>query len=141
MTVAVGPARTATRAASPWLRFALRRLGRFVASLWVLVTAAFLMIHLVPGDPVRAALGMTAPADLVRARRADLGLDDPLWTQYGRYLRDLVQGELGTSMSSALPVGQANTYSTSTVPATRPDSSSPPSVRVAVSALGRACRA
>jgi peptide/nickel transport system permease protein len=106
MTVAVGPARTATRAASPWLRFALRRFGRFVASLWVLVTAAFLMIHLVPGDPVRAALGMTAPADLVRARRAELGLDDPLWTQYGRYLRDLVHGELGTSMSSGLPVGQ-----------------------------------
>ena len=34
-------------------------------SLWVLVTASFLMIHLIPGDPVRAALGPTAPAALV----------------------------------------------------------------------------
>jgi peptide/nickel transport system permease protein len=104
MTVAV--ARTQTRAVSPWLRFALRRLGRFAVSLWVLLTAAFLMVHLVPGDPVRAALGMTAPADLVRARRAELGLDDPLWTQYGHYLRGLLHGELGTSMGSGLPATQ-----------------------------------
>lgn len=104
MTVAV--ARTQTRAVSPWLRFALRRLGRFAVSLWVLLTAGFLMVHLVPGDPVRAALGMTAPADLVRARRAELGLDDPLWTQYGHYLRGLLHGELGMSMGSGLPVGQ-----------------------------------
>ena len=61
-----------------WLRFALRRLGRLLVSLWVLVTASFLMIHLIPGDPVRAALGPTAPADLVAARREALGLNDPL---------------------------------------------------------------
>jgi peptide/nickel transport system permease protein len=102
--VTVALVRTRTRAVSPWPRFALRRLGRFAVSLWVLVTAGFLMIHLVPGDPVRAALGMTAPADLVRARRAELGLDDPLWTQYGDYLRGLVRGELGISMASGLPV-------------------------------------
>jgi peptide/nickel transport system permease protein len=104
MTVAV--ARTQARAVSPWLRFALRRLGRFAVSLWVLLTAGFLMVHLVPGDPVRAALGVTAPADLVRARRAELRLDEPLWTQYGHYLRGLLHGELGTSMGSGLQVSQ-----------------------------------
>ena len=46
---------TRNRWDSPWLRFAVRRTGRLVLSLWVLVTAAFLMIHLIPGDPVRAA--------------------------------------------------------------------------------------
>jgi peptide/nickel transport system permease protein len=98
---------TATRTAwldDPWLRFALRRGGRLLVSLWVLITAAFLMIHLIPGDPVRAALGPTAPAALVAARRESLGLNDPLWTQYLHYLRGVFTGDLGTSMRSQLPV-------------------------------------
>jgi peptide/nickel transport system permease protein len=89
-----------------WVRFAVRRTGRLIVSLWVLVTAAFLMIHLIPGDPVRAALGPTAPAELVRARRASLRLDDPLLTQYVRYLRGVLTGDLGTSMTSQLPVSE-----------------------------------
>ncbi|MEV6448333.1 ABC transporter permease [Amycolatopsis sp. NPDC051716] len=103
MTTAAAPARLR---GGPWPAFAARRLTRFAVSLWALVTAAFLMIHLVPGDPVRAALGMTAPADLVRAKRLELGLDDPLWVQYGHYLRGLLTGDLGTSMASGQPVTQ-----------------------------------
>ena len=82
--------------ANPWVRFGARRLGRLVASLWVLVTASFLMIHLIPGDPVRGALGRTATADVVAARRASLGLDDPLWAQYLHYLQGLLTGDFGT---------------------------------------------
>ncbi|MFC4588416.1 ABC transporter permease [Sphaerisporangium corydalis] len=89
-----------------WLRFALRRAGRLLVSLWVLVTASFLMIHLVPGDPVRAALGPTAPAELVLARTRDLGLLDPLWRQYAGFLGNLLRGELGVSISTRLPVGE-----------------------------------
>ncbi|GAA4588284.1 ABC transporter permease [Planotetraspora phitsanulokensis] len=89
-----------------WPRFALRRAARLLVSLWVLVTAAFLMIHLVPGDPVRAALGPTAPADLVLARKQELGLLEPLWRQYVTFLRHLLSGELGVSISSRLPVGE-----------------------------------
>ena len=88
----------------PWVRFAGRRLLRLLVSLWVLVTASFAMIHLIPGDPVRAALGPTAPADLVAARRASLGLDDPILLQYVHYLRSLLTGDLGTSLGSQLPV-------------------------------------
>ncbi|MFI9551050.1 ABC transporter permease [Nonomuraea endophytica] len=91
---------------SSWAAFALRRTRRFAVSLWVLVTAAFLMIHLIPGDPVRGALGLTAPVELIRERRAALGLDDPLWTQYLDFLRGLVTGDLGTSMVSNMPVAQ-----------------------------------
>jgi peptide/nickel transport system permease protein len=72
----------------------------------VLVTAAFLMIHLIPGDPVRAALGATAPKSLVDARRAELGLNNPLWEQYGHYLKGLFTGDLGTSITNDLPVSQ-----------------------------------
>ncbi|MDR2453243.1 MAG: ABC transporter permease [Bifidobacteriaceae bacterium] len=89
-----------------WRRFALRRAGRLAVSLWVLVTAAFLMIHLVPGDPVRAALGMTASPETVAAMRAQLGLDAPLPEQYWNYLRGLFTGDLGVSITSRLPVAQ-----------------------------------
>jgi peptide/nickel transport system permease protein len=53
---------------------------------------------------VRGALGPTAPADLVEARREALGLNDPLLSQYADYLRGLFTGDLGTSLSSQLPV-------------------------------------
>ncbi|GAA3584854.1 ABC transporter permease [Amycolatopsis ultiminotia] len=88
----------------PWLTFGIRRLARFAVSLWVLVTVAFLMIQLIPGDPVRAALGLTAPAELVQAQRAALGLDHPIWQQYLDYLGGLLHGDFGTSMLTGLPV-------------------------------------
>jgi peptide/nickel transport system permease protein len=97
------PARNGVRA-RPWVRFGARRLGRLLVSLWVLVTASFAMIHLIPGDPVRGALGPTAPAELVAARRQALGLNDPIVTQYLHYLKGLFTGDLGTSLSSRLPV-------------------------------------
>ncbi len=89
-----------------WVRFSARRLWRLLVSLWVLVTASFLMIHLIPGDPVRAALGPTAPASLVAARRESLGLNDPIWVQYLHYLQGLFTGDLGTSFITQLPVAE-----------------------------------
>jgi peptide/nickel transport system permease protein len=67
---------------------------------------SFLMIHLVPGDPVRAALGMTAPTELVEAKRQALGLNDPLLTQYVHYLGNLLHGDLGESITTQLPVSE-----------------------------------
>ncbi|MBD0323134.1 MAG: ABC transporter permease [Aldersonia sp.] len=106
MTSFAAPRLAAGLAEHPWVRFTVRRLTRLVVSLWVLVTASFLIIHLIPGDPVRAALGPTAPVSLVNQRREDLGLNDPLWLQYAHYIRGLVTGDLGTSMTSQLPVSQ-----------------------------------
>src|SRR5262245_66009851 len=56
------------------------------------------MIHLVPGDAVRAAHGPTAPPSLVAERKAELGLDKPLVTQYVDYVRDVLHGDFGTSL-------------------------------------------
>jgi peptide/nickel transport system permease protein len=81
-----------------------RRLGRLIVSLVVLLTLTFAMIHLVPGDPVRASLGATAPAQLVQQRRAQLGLDNPLWQQYVDYVDRAVHGDFGTSLTSGEPV-------------------------------------
>src|SRR4051794_19985795 len=80
-------------ARSPWLSYALRRAGRLVVSMWILVTASFFMIHLIPGDPVRSALGKYASADLVQADRKALGLDRPIFVQYVQYLKHLATGD------------------------------------------------
>jgi peptide/nickel transport system permease protein len=102
----IAPAPRAAVLSHPWFRFGARRLGRLLGSLWVLVTASFLMIHLIPGDPVRGALGPTAPSALVAARRAEMGLDDPLVVQYWHYIQNLFTGDLGTSLISQLPVSE-----------------------------------
>jgi peptide/nickel transport system permease protein len=89
---------------SRWPRFILRRSGRLVVSLWVLLTASFLMIHVLPGDPVRAALGPTAPAELVAARRESLGLNNPLLVQYWDYVTGVFTGDFGVSFITNMPV-------------------------------------
>jgi len=93
-----------------WVRFAFRRLGRLIVSVWVVVTAAFAIIHLIPGDPVRAAMGMTVSPEIVEARRELLGLNLPLWEQYLRFWRGLFTGDLGTSIMTGLPVGDIIGY-------------------------------
>jgi len=91
---------------SPWLGFAVRRFARLLISMWVLVTASFFMIHLIPGDPVRAALGKYASSELVQAQRHSLGLDDPVPVQYVHHLQALASGDFGVSIQSSLPVSQ-----------------------------------
>ncbi|MDR1800125.1 MAG: ABC transporter permease [Bifidobacteriaceae bacterium] len=81
-----------------WVRFALRRAGRLVVSLWVVVTAAFSMIHLIPGDPVRASMGITASPAAVEARREALGLNRPILDQYASFIKGIFTGQLGDSI-------------------------------------------
>ncbi|WP_251092390.1 ABC transporter permease [Streptomyces sp. Caat 7-52] len=88
----------------PWAVFCGRRAVRLTVSLFVVVTASFAMIRLVPGDPVRAALGVDAPPDLVAAKRHELGLDRGLPDQYRQYLRHLTHGDLGVSLVTGEPV-------------------------------------
>jgi peptide/nickel transport system permease protein len=86
--------------------YLLRRSARLLVSLALLLTATFFMIHLVPGDPVRASLGPTAPPSLVAERKAALGLNKPLVTQYVDYVRDVLHGDFGTSLTSGESVTQ-----------------------------------
>ena len=89
---------------NPWVEFALRRGRRLLISLWVLVTASFLMLQLIPGDPVRSALGPSVPQVIVDQRREELGLNDPLWRQYLDYIVRLASGNLGESFVTGIPV-------------------------------------
>lgn len=104
--VTVPTASTPKRELSARTQFIRRRLIRLLVSIWALVSFAFLIIHLVPGDPVRAALGLTADPALVAQMRADLGLNDPLILQYLRFFGHLVTGDLGVSLQTRLPVAQ-----------------------------------
>lgn len=71
---------------------------------WVVSSLVFLLIHLVPGDPVSVMLGdWASPAD-EQALRHQLGLDQPLWQQYIHYFMGLLQFDLGTSLFFQQPV-------------------------------------
>jgi peptide/nickel transport system permease protein len=79
-------------------RFLARRLLLTIPVFFGVATVVFLLIHLIPGDPVQAMLGESAaPADIA-VLRGRLGLDRPLIVQYGAFLEGLVTGDLGTSL-------------------------------------------
>jgi glutathione transport system permease protein len=84
--------------------FALRRLLLLVPQTLGIVTLIFVVFRWVPGDPALIVAGPSATQAQVDAIRHDLGLDQPLWTQYGRFLADLTRGDLGTSLSLRQPV-------------------------------------
>ncbi|WP_263358228.1 ABC transporter permease [Acidicapsa ligni] len=65
---------------------------------WLVVSLVFLLIHLVPGDPVQQMLGEGATASDLSALRHQYGLDLPLSTQYIHYWRDVLHGDLGRSI-------------------------------------------
>jgi ABC-type dipeptide/oligopeptide/nickel transport system permease component len=90
----------------PWLAFLARRLGRFLVSMILLVTACFAMVHALPGDPVRSALGVKTSPEVIAATRHRLGLDHSVWQQYVDYVHGLLTGHLGTSLISDTPVSQ-----------------------------------
>jgi len=90
----------------PTAAFLIRRTARMILLLLVLLVLSFAMIHLVPGDPVRAELGPRAPASAVEQRQAELGLDQPLHEQFADYVSGLFTGDLGISSTSKLPVSE-----------------------------------
>jgi peptide/nickel transport system permease protein len=96
----------AVRRQHTWLSFLARRIGRLVISLAVVLSLSFLLIQFIPGDPVRLALGPTAPASMVAQQRAALGLTKPLGIQYLDYWHDVLTGHLGSSIVSGQSVGQ-----------------------------------
>ena len=65
--------------------------------IWLVVSLVFLLIHLVPGDPVQQMLGEGAPAADLEAARHAYGLDLPLGQQYVNYWKGVLHGNLGTS--------------------------------------------
>jgi peptide/nickel transport system permease protein len=86
------------------LQYLAARLALAPVMLWLIATLVFLLLRLAPGDPIDALLGTRAPEAARAALRSRLGLDQPLWHQYGQFLIDLLRGDLGTSLTNQEPV-------------------------------------
>lgn len=89
------------------LKYVAKRLLLLVPVVLGVTVLVFLLMHLAPGDAATAMLGemgQGASAEDVARLRASLGLDQPLYVQYGRYLGGLIRGDLGTSLRSGRPV-------------------------------------
>ncbi len=86
--------------------YATRRLLLAVPMVLGVATAAFIMLNLLPGDPVQAMLaGSGASAETIASVRAQLKLDDPLPVRYVSYLWNLAHGDFGRSIATQQPVG------------------------------------
>jgi len=80
--------------------YILARLLLAPLMLWTITTVVFLLLRATPGDPVDAVLGGRAPDSVKQEYRQRLGLLDPLWLQYIRYLGSLLSLDLGTSITN-----------------------------------------
>ena len=88
-------------------RFVLRRLALTIPVLIGVSTLVFLLIHLIPGDPVQAMLGDSAAPQDIEALRERLGLNRPLYVQYAGFMTGIVRGDLGTSIRTNQTVTSA----------------------------------
>ncbi|MER7130784.1 ABC transporter permease [Streptosporangium saharense] len=85
-------------------RYFLKLSGRLLLTLAVVSTAVFFLIRLTPGGPAVAMLGQDASPDAVARLNEKLGLTDPLFMQYWKFLTQLAQGSLGESLTNGLSV-------------------------------------
>jgi peptide/nickel transport system permease protein len=91
------------------LQYVLRRTGLSLVLLFVIATILFFSLHLLPGDPALLVLGGDAAQptpEQIAMVRAKLGLDQPLWLQYGTWLKRVMQGDLGRSLVDDRPVAR-----------------------------------
>jgi ABC-type dipeptide/oligopeptide/nickel transport system permease component len=88
------------------LRYLSTRLLYMVPVLWLVVSVVFLLIHLVPGDPIQQMLGEGASSADVQAARHAYGLDVPIGRQYLNYWKGVLHGDLGRSLRFDQPVAR-----------------------------------
>jgi glutathione transport system permease protein len=75
-----------------------------VPTLFLVAVCVFFFVHLLPGDPARLTAGPEADEAQVELVRKDLGLDKPLYEQFGNFVKGAVTGNLGNSLSTKRPV-------------------------------------
>ncbi len=86
------------------LKLTLSRFGTAVPSVIGVVIVTFLLTRVLPGDPATYFAGPVASKEAIAAIQHQLGLDQPLWVQFARYVGDLAHGDLGTSLTTGQPV-------------------------------------
>jgi ABC-type dipeptide/oligopeptide/nickel transport system permease component len=88
------------------VKYVIKRLLQLIPMLLVLSLIVFLMVRMIPGDPVKNMLGIDVPQEMVEIERERLGLNDPYPVQYIRFLGELLRGDLGTSIVTGNPVAE-----------------------------------
>lgn len=88
------------------LEMILSRLVWFVPTMAGLVVIVFLISNVIPTDPVKVLLGENATTAQIESMRVKLGYDQPLWVQLARHFRDIMSGNLGTSIYSQRPISE-----------------------------------
>jgi ABC-type dipeptide/oligopeptide/nickel transport system permease component len=86
------------------IRFIARRLLSTIPTLFGVLVVVFLLLNVVPGDPVAEMVGERADSATIARLRAQLHLDDPLPVQFGHYVWGVVRGDLGTSYITQRPI-------------------------------------
>ena len=84
--------------------YVLRRLFQLIPVLLGISLVVFLIMALLPGDPALAILGPYATPESLASLRAELGLDEPLWRRFVIWLGNVLQGDLGRSVTLQRPV-------------------------------------
>ncbi|RAL27018.1 ABC transporter permease [Thermoflavimicrobium daqui] len=88
------------------LAYTVRRLFMLIPVLVGMSIITFGIVHMIPGDPAQTIAGEKATPQRVEEIRKELGLDEPLYIQYGSYAKGLLQGDLGKSMTTKRPIGE-----------------------------------
>ncbi|MDO4977008.1 MAG: ABC transporter permease subunit [Eubacteriales bacterium] len=86
------------------LKYTVKRVLGMIPTLIIVVTFVFLFVRLIPGDPARLVAGEQATLEDVENVREQLGLNQPVYVQYGKYVTGLLRGDLGTSLRTKRPV-------------------------------------
>jgi peptide/nickel transport system permease protein len=84
--------------------YIIRRLLATIPVAGVVAVFVFLLLHLAPGDPAAVIAGSSAMPEDVERIRAKLGLDEPIYNQFGKWISNVLQGDLGDSIFSEMPV-------------------------------------
>lgn len=87
-------------------RYILVRLLDSIPTIFLVLTLVFIAMRILPGDPALAALGDLARPEQLAIYRERMGLNDPLWLQYLKFLKGMVTLDLGRSLISDVPVAQ-----------------------------------
>jgi ABC-type dipeptide/oligopeptide/nickel transport system permease component len=87
-------------------RYVTKRLFYTIPVIWLVVSVVFLLIHLVPGDPIQTMLGENAASADIQAARHQYGLDVPIGRQYVNYWKGVLHGNLGQSLRFNQNVGR-----------------------------------
>ncbi len=86
------------------MKYLLKKTGTLIITLLIVSFLTFLAFDVIPGDAARSKLGTEATQEQVEALQEEMGLNDPVPVQYGRWLKGLVTGDLGESYSYSMPV-------------------------------------